>query len=225
VKDTAYSTSDVYDLVTIASGDREDPLDKLTSANSLSPVKNRIYAFRDVNYVTGKPATTPAALTDASLSDVTSNTLQDPDDPGYAAALNDLKTKKGWRLDLIDGATATWIGEKGLARTTIFDSILYVTTYIPSQAVVAEENSCSSIGEGIARQYALHYLNATAVVDFDNDGTSDRYNNIGGGIPSETVVIVQEGGVSSLVGTSGGAANPKIDSSLPRYRTYWYEGQ
>jgi type IV pilus assembly protein PilY1 len=78
--------------------------------------------------------------------------------------------------------------------------------------------------EGLGRFYGLNYLNATAAYDFDQDGnytTADRAYTVGGGIPSDPVIVIREGGTTGLVGTSGGAAKPPIDGKLPRFKTYW----
>jgi hypothetical protein len=36
------------------------------------------------------------------------------------------------------------------------------------------------------------------------------------------VVVIREGGVTGLVGVSGGTATPPLDSELPRFNTFWY---
>ncbi|MBI3900246.1 MAG: hypothetical protein HY308_18435 [Gammaproteobacteria bacterium] len=222
-----------YDLVAITSGDREDPVDLLTAGST--PVKNRIYAFRDYkidSYAVASPSLPSSPLKDSNLYDATSNVLQDAANAGYTAALTSIKAGKGWYIDLKEsgsapnGAPATWpwVGEKGLAKPVIFDGVLFATTYTPANDVNATL-TCSS-SEGLAKIYGLNYLNATAAVDFNADGTistSERSYNLGGGIPSETVIVIREGGVTSLVGTSGGAARPNINSQLPRFKTFWYE--
>jgi type IV pilus assembly protein PilY1 len=222
-----------YDLVAIASGDREDPLDLLTTG--IDPVHNRIYAFRDVNVdsLQGKTPL-PSPLTDVDLYDATDNALQDPTNAGvYGPALTDIQTKKGWRVDLKEvglsaptGAPATWpwVGEKGLAEVLIFDRKLLVTTYVPANQQTATV-TCDP-NEGLGRFYGLNYLNATAAYDFDQDGnytTADRAYTVGGGIPSDPVIVIREGGTTGLVGTSGGAAKPPIDGKLPRFKTFWYQ--
>ncbi|BAU47701.1 hypothetical protein SVA_1125 [Sulfurifustis variabilis] len=219
-----------YDLVAIATGDREDPLDKLTAGGD--PVRNRIYAFRDrkIDTYAVSGSTLPTPLTEADLYDATSNVLQDPNGTDYAAALQAIKESDGWYVELKEsgasaptGAPSTWpwVGEKGLAKPVIFDGVLYVTTYVPANDLTAER-TCSA-SEGLAKLHAFNFLNATAAVDFDKDGTLDRTIELGGGIPSETVIVIREDGVSSLVGTSGGAARPEINSKLPRFKTFWYE--
>ena len=71
-------------------------------------------------------------------------------------------------------------------------------------------------------------LNGTAVIDFNDDGTStldksDRTLTLGSGIPSQAVPVFQEEGVTLLIGTSGGAAAVDPEISLPRERTYWFD--
>lgn len=204
-RDSTYSATEYYDLITIASGDREDPLDKITKDLSIDPVYNRIYAFRDYNYQYGSPGST-SALTDSDLYDSTSNALQDPGGAGYAAALADIQAKDGWRVDLKESTTPNWVGEKGLSRLTVFDGVLYATTYIPPTGGPVGPGTCPPPAEGTARLYGLNYLSGAGIVDLNGSGGIDRYVGIGGGIPSEVVVVSREGGTTAIVGTSGGAS-------------------
>lgn len=234
VSDPNFSSSENYDLVTIASGNREDPLDFLTT--NLNPVqetvRNRIYGFRDYNYKYGTPTTKPSPLTDnatgGNLYDATDNKLGTLTGDQLDAQIAIFKTSKGYFIDLVqsssctlpNGLPTTWWGEKGLARTVVFNGILYVTTYTPA-------NNCNSTvtcrpNEGIAKLYALDLLTATAVLDQDKNGdidTADRAMIIGGGIPAEPVIVLREGGATGLVGTD----NFTPDNSTTRERTYWYE--
>lgn len=217
--DTYASTGNtIYDYVTIGTGDREDPLDKKTQDISQGPVHNRIYAFRDSNTKLGPPATIPSALTHAVLYNANTDTLRNTADSGYAAALTAIKNSKGWYIDLMKSTTPNWIGEKVLARTTIFAGVLYVTTYTPPQTG-GTPTACGSPAEGTANQYALNLLNASGVYN----SSGDRSGEIGGGIPSELVIIIREGGTSGLIGTSGGAKLTQPPQNLPQHRTYWYQ--
>ncbi len=238
VSDPNFSSSTNYDLVTIASGNREDPLDFLTSnlTPTEEPVHNRIYGFRDYNYKTGTPTTKPNPLTDnttgGDLYDATDNKLGTLTGASLDAQIAIFKASKGYFIDMVEssnctlpnGLSTTWWGEKGLAKTVIFNGILYVTTYVPA-------NSCNSTvtcspNEGVARLYAINYLDATPEIDMDKDGdidTADRVAKIGGGIPSEPVIVIREGGTTGLVGTGGGASTIQPPTGTNRYRTYWYD--
>lgn len=239
VKDTAFSSTINYDLVAIGSGDREDPLDLHTS--TLIPlvdqmekeaVHNRIYAFRDYNYKTGKPEGTfpPAALTDADLYDSTPNKLGTLTGATLQTEIDtNVKTSKGWYFDLkekiaitlTNGLTTTWVGEKVLAKTVIFDGVLFFTTFIPANDSTAL-TTCQA-NEGLGRYYQVNYLTGTAAYDLNGDGTLDRYGIAGGGIPSEVIIVIRDGGVTGLVGTSGGAKQVAPGGGDTRYKTYWYD--
>src|SRR3972149_6109737 len=231
VKDTVYSSSENYDLVTIGSGDREDPLDMLTT--NFSPVEvavhNRIYAFRDYNYKPGAPTTTPSALTDnvgGDLYDATANILGTLTGATLQIEIDtNVKTSKGWYIDLkeannvtlTNGLNPPWVGEKVLAKTLIYNGVLFFTTYIPANDSTAV-NTCQA-NEGEGRYYEVNVLTGTPAYDLNGDGTLDRFGIAGGGIPSEVIIVIRDGGVTGLVGpkqvsTGGGITRDKI---------YWYD--
>jgi type IV pilus assembly protein PilY1 len=232
VEDTLFSANSLYDLVTIVSGDREDPLDILTS--NLSPVEeavhNRIYAFRDIDYQKGPPGAARNAITDTLLYDATSNTLGTLTGTALQTEINtNFKNKKGWFIDLKEsaaialpnGLTTAWVGEKGLAKTTIFEGVLNVTTFTPSNDTTATATCAAS--EGVAKVYALNFLDGTPGLDLNNDGAVDRSVAIGGGIPSEVVVIVRPGGSTGLVNVSGGSTQVPIGQSPGPQKSYWHD--
>lgn len=227
VEDKVYSTIASYDLVVIGSGNREDPLDKLTATVSSTeePVHNRIYALRDYNYKTGAPAAAQSAITESNLYDATNNNLGTLTGGSLTSEIDTyVKNSKGWFLQLKESSSPNWVGEKALAKPVIFGGELFFTTFVPSSSSSSSStDKCAPLAEGAGRLYAVNYLNATAIYDFDKDGTKDRQTQVGGGIPSEAVIVIREGGVTTLVGTSGGAASPDVDLALPRYPTYWYE--
>lgn len=244
VNDPNFSDSANYDLVTIGSGNREDPIDLLTT--NLSPVQvavhNRIYAIRDYNYKFGPPTdangkfAAPAALTDnttgGDLYDATANKLGTLTGQSLENEIAVFKASKGFFIDLKETTPITlpngltnqvWVGEKVLARTLIFDGVLYVATYVPANSTSAVL-TCSA-SEGSARYYAINALTGAPSFNLDNsgDGSADRFVLVGGGIPSDPVIVVREGGASGLVGGSGGAGTMKVPSGSQRYRTYWYD--
>ncbi len=235
VVDNVYSSTPDYDLVAIGTGNREDPLDKLTAAipptppaTSTEPVHNRIYAFRDYNFKPGPftGSTAPTTLTETMLYDATNNNLGTLSGAARATEIStNVITKTGWFIRLKELTTPNWIGEKVLAKPVIFGGQLFVTTFVPTAAssTSSSTSTCQPLSEGIGRLYVMNYLDATPIYDFNGDGTLDRQYTVGGGIPSEAVVVIREGGVTTLVGTSGGASRPNVNLSLPRYQTYWYE--
>jgi len=211
VRDTAYSSIENYDLITIASGDRVHPVD--------TAVQDHVYAIRD--YLIHDPIALDnnnapvnyTALTLSNLMDVTSNN---------APAADDLKAKYGWYIQLKE--SSSWIGEKSLASTIILDGTLFFTTYIPTTAL---STGCVP-SEGYGRFYAVRLLTGSAKIDFDKSTTyttADRFMKLGGGIPSELVPVIQESGVTGLVGVGGGAAQigqgEGLGLKLPRVPTYW----
>jgi len=252
VKDTTFSAFDEYDAVTMVSGDRADPTDSQTegAGTPAEAVHNRIYVFRDYltssaitasNYpqcidtsggtIVKAQCTSGAPLTDSNLYDLTDNPLQDANDAGYSTAVAELKAKTGWYVDLEESTaqttpagSSTWVGEKGLAETVIFDGTLFATTYVPASDETAAITCAKD--EGLGRLYAMNLFNAAASIDLTLDGnttSADRVSNLGGGIPSELVTVIREGGVTGLVGISGGTATPQIGSELPRFITFWYQ--
>jgi type IV pilus assembly protein PilY1 len=233
VKDTVYSSSADYDLVTIGSGDREDPLDLLTTNTTPSAVEavhNRIYAFRDYNFQTGAAAGPPAALTDADLYDATANNLGTLTGAALQTEIdNNVKTKSGWYFDLkeannitlTNGLTTKWVGEKVLAKTLIYNGVLFFTTFIPANDSTAQ-NTCQA-NEGEGRFYEVNLLSGAPMYDLNGDNSLDRFGVAGGGIPSEVIIVIRDGGVTGLVGTSGGAKQVNPGGGVNRYKTYWYD--
>jgi type IV pilus assembly protein PilY1 len=236
VKDVTFSNTPNYDLVAIGSGDREDPLDLLTTLN-YTPVQegvhNRMYAFRDYNYKTGKPEGTfpPSVITEKDMYDATDNLLGTLTGSALDDEINNnVKDKKGWYIDLmekpdavtlVNGLTTQWVGEKVLAKPVIFDGTLFFTTFIPANDSTAI-NTCKA-NEGEGRYYEVNYLNATPVANLRGGNDLDRYGIAGGGIPSEVIIVIREDGVSGLVGTSGGAKQVDPGGGTNRYKTFWWD--
>jgi len=254
VRDSVFTDPDadahLYDLVTVATGDRADPTDKFTEADIVAPVEavhNRIYAIRDfvpndivnANYplcITGTPGSLSSCggpITEGDLLDVT--TTQN-------VTASALFQREGWFIGLQEGSpiatpagNSTWIGEKSLASTLIFANILFATTFVPANDLTAQQ-TCSK-DEGLGRVFALNLFNGEAALTdvfnafeattgFDplTISVSDRAATIGGGIPSEVTIVIREGGVTGLVGISGGTASPPVNpSGVPQFDTFWQQ--
>jgi len=244
VRDSTYVTSGYvdYDLITVGTGDRADPLDKLTAnlATPEKPVYNRIYAIRDYNTAYGPPATIPIAYYDSGQSvtlgndfyDATDNLVQTGSAAQILSAQQDLTAAKGWYVNLKEASSPAWtsldaigsrpwIGEKALARTVILAGVIYATTFTPANPDTA--TSTCSPNEGEAKVYAFSALDGGIAVDMDGDGTAERSLKVGGGIPSELVTVIREDGTVGLVGASGGGQKINVNNEGALKRTYWYE--
>ena len=163
-----------YDLVLIGTGDRELACNNDTAAD-------RIYGIKDSHAY--------ATLTETDLVDVTdpSTTPPDLDIPGDVDSNG--STDKGWYIQLVDSGGAA-IGEKSLAKGTVYYKVLYITTFSPSA------DPC--LPGGAATIYALDYKTGAAVLSFGG-GSLVRSNMIGGGIPSNPVPIIAADGQKLLV--------------------------
>jgi Tfp pilus tip-associated adhesin PilY1 len=98
-------------------------------------------------------------------------------------------TDKGWYIRLVDSGGAE-IGEKILARGTVFYKTLYITTFTPST------DPC--LPGGVASIYALDYKTGAAVLAFNGSDLA-RSKLIGGGVPSNPVPIITGSGQELLV--------------------------
>jgi type IV pilus assembly protein PilY1 len=180
-----------YDLVFIGTGDRAAACDTTTGAD-------RIYGIKDTHGST--------TLTETALVDVT--------DPSAAAPNLDHANlngqyDQGWYIALVDQSAAA-VGEKVLAKSTVFYKTLYITTFTPNN------HPCLPGGEG--RLYAVDYKTGGAVLfvgsDIDGDGNADltRSVAIGGGIPSKPVMVITKTSRKLLI--SIGSTTPEATSEV-----------
>jgi type IV pilus assembly protein PilY1 len=212
VTDTTFSSVADYDMVTIGSGDREDPLNMVPH--------NQLYAVRDT-LINSKIPNNFTSFTVSNLYDATANLIQDGSPSEKATALTLLKAAKGWFIDLVE--VASWKGEKALAPSITLNGVVYYTTYLPADP---DANNTCKPQEGSGRLYALNLLNAEAATEQTGDNTlnkADRTVDLGGGIPSELVPVFQETGVTGLVGVGGGAKDIDPNIKLPRVKTFWHQ--
>ncbi len=161
-------------FIFFGTGDREHPLK--------TNIINRIYGVTLPNNLN-------SPLTENDLLDLTDDKLDK--DSGASntekeTIMSSLINKYGWYVKLSSG-------EKVLSKPTIFDNIVYFTTYTPSL-----KNICNP--QGISKVYALKYCNATAGIDYNtNNDTnnsekfdkSDRSKIIGKSISPEVIVITK----------------------------------
>jgi type IV pilus assembly protein PilY1 len=135
-------------------------------------------------------------------------------------------TKKGWYIELNKGDQTL---EKVLAKPTLFDRLVYFTTYLNKDT----DDPCS--GTGASNLYAVEYRSgggALNVVDMSDilkpppDFVYKRSQDVGIGAPSTPVISVSAKAQGSLIigTTSGQIYSQKIFSpSSGRVLLYWRE--
>ncbi|NOZ10900.1 MAG: VWA domain-containing protein [Gammaproteobacteria bacterium] len=257
--ETQYSYVKKYDIIPVVSGNRSHPLD-LDVQNRVYAFRDYFVGDGDIIQMTGgvpnnypqcintttelaetcnpaKPLTVTG--TGSDLYDATANTIQEGIATDQAAAQLAYKRSNGWYFDLVE-SNGTWIGEKGLSRAITLAGKLLFTTFIPTQAT----NACQG-SEGSGRVYAVSVYTGAAVLDLDNSGNSsgggnnllgtDRFQELGGGIPSEVVPVflrdrgtsgtngTNMSGVIGIVGTSSGAVAIDLKIGVPREKTFWFQ--
>jgi len=195
-----------YDLVYVGTGDRE-------MACSPTTAPDRIYSIKDDH--------STVTLTEMNLVDVTNTTAAAPNLDIAGDVDGNNETDMGWYLQLVD-ATGTGVGEKVLAKGSVFYKTYYLTTFIPST------DPC--VPGGDAKIFALNYKTGAAVLSF---GGTDivRDKLIGGGIPSSPVPIITSHGqkllisVGSTIPVAGSdsfeAGIMDIDPLAPEFNFYY----
>ena len=216
-------------LLYFGTGDREHPLN--------AAVVDRFYVVRDRE--SEDPPASP--LTEANLVDVTLDDLQSSTISVEAAATLRAKLTPpyytdgtnvyyGWFIKLDEND-----GEKALANPKVFSGTVYFSTYEPA-SIDSSDDPCEG-KLGPARLYAVNALTAEAVFNFDlenddsvtdeSDGVvlkrTDRTINVGDGIASEPLILVNNKGVVSImVGRGGGFFNSgEVEAIDPVFPVYW----
>ncbi|MBL8482926.1 MAG: hypothetical protein JNJ60_12080 [Rhodocyclaceae bacterium] len=204
---------DSFDAILVGSGDREHPLE----THQAHGTTNRVYMFKDTNigtvganlcYRDSAPSPDPVCTTwsSATLYNATSSSSV----PANAA---------GWYIDM---ATS----EQVVNAPTVIAGTLFFGTNQPDPS-----NSSCSANLGIARRYAVNYLNGAATGLYANsDGTAARYEAaVGGGLlPSPVGGSVAIGNGKYMFETDnplnpGGATTITVSVPTKRYRVYWHE--
>lgn len=141
--------------------------DKLNE--TLTTTQDMFYALKDNDRTT--------TYTSASLQNVSSTTYTDT-------------SKYGWYINLS-------LGEKALANPTVFNGVLYFTTYLPPGGT----DPCAQ--GGTASLYALMYMTGGGAIPT----TGDRKITLaGGGIPSAPIISLRpDTGVPDIYATTSGA--------------------
>lgn len=225
-------------MLFFGSGDRAHPLNHQNPGSS-GAVIDRLYAVIDNDANTDWPLTEG----DLDLYDVTDNVLQQEQPEVDIGALRTaIRNGSGWYIRLDFNA-----GEKVTAAATLFNNVVYFTTYQPDP-YGGDDDPCSAAGFnlGTARLYAVNAETGEAVFNFrpesiaaDQHGESqalvdtlrraDRSVDIGIGMPSGVVVVMTEAGNAHLlivVEQEGGGISQftQEDDSWQRVRSlYWMQ--
>jgi len=203
------------EMIFFGTGDRADPEE--------TGVVNRIYAVK--NEWTGTGFST---LTEADLVDVTANLIVLGDATQRAQERVDLETKKGWYIRL------EHTGEKVTSGVTVFDGVVYFTTYTPEVGGPPPADPCVDVsGRGEARLYAVKYKTGEAAFEWcdiyeeDGDpkevakGKLDREYRIGTSIASAPVIAVMRGGPQIYIGVEGGVKKEDPNVTQVLETLYW----
>jgi type IV pilus assembly protein PilY1 len=205
----------IGEMIFFGTGDRADPEE--------TGVVNRIYAVK--NEWTGTGFTT---LTENELLDVTDNQIVLGDATQRAQAALDLANKKGWYIRLEN------LGEKMTSKMTVFEGVVYFTTYTPESGGPPPADPCVDVsGRGEARLYAVNYKTGEAAFEwstiYEEDGEHnevvkgkyDRTMIIGTSIASAPVIAILPNGPQLLVGVEGGIANQRLNNTRTMNTFYW----
>lgn len=221
-------------MLYFGTGDREHPLN--------TAVTDRFYVVRDRLSMVGE-SPSPWPLDEGDLVNVTANVLQsegfDPvDNEVHEALLRSLTYTgesmhyNGWYINLENA------GEKVLAVPKVLSGIVFFSTYQPAGS--AAPDPC--VGNlGPSRLYAVRAMTGEAVYNLDTTNDSetttnerakdasgnilrkdDRSINVGDGIASEPLVMINAvGEVSIMVGRGGGFFNVDVETIDPAFPIYW----
>ncbi|MBW2604475.1 MAG: hypothetical protein JRE28_09205 [Deltaproteobacteria bacterium] len=204
------------EMIFFGTGDRADP--------EYTGVVNRIYAVKNEWLGTGYFA----PLTENELLDVTDDLIVLGTADERAQAALDLANRKGWYIRLEN------LGEKMTSAVTVFDGVVYFTTYTPESGGPLPADPCVDVsGRGEPRLYALNYKTGEAAFEWsdvyeeDGDpkevskGKYDRTKIIGTSIASSPVIAVLRGGPQIYTGVEGGVQteNPNVTKTLETI--YW----
>ena len=204
--------------VMAGTGDREQP--------ASASIQDRFYMIKDALAQGATPATNTATatytVTESQLTSVTNfNSATTTIDPTASSF-------KGWYL-------AYETGEKSVNAALAVAGTLFFGTNKPK---AVDPRSCAA-NLGIARGYALNFLNGTSGVgDRDGNGTinrTDLYSVFkGGGLPpspvsgvvqispSKTIRFVIGSGGSGTTGSTIEGVKTQVNPSGTRTRVFWY---
>jgi type IV pilus assembly protein PilY1 len=210
-----------YIGVYFGTGDRAHPLN--------TAVTDRTYAVYDRGQITSN------FIGESSIVNVTTDALQGTDLSLISPTLSSLfaSGNHGWFIKLDQHA-----GEKVLAPALVFNKVAYYTTYAPLGTGVLDPCTPGDLGQ--SRLYAVDYQTGEAVFNFyrgndtqNNTNTraagenyvlrrEDRSIDLGVGIPSGLVMVINASGDAKvLIGCGGGICKGEAKEGGTIIPIYW----
>ncbi|MGE5626309.1 MAG: pilus assembly protein [Bacillota bacterium] len=194
-----------FDAVLIGSGDREHPFNTTTT--------NRFYMIKDAHSLSETAGFT--TITESNLYDATQNLVQVGTTTQKSAAASALLAASGWFVTLNTGEEVTG-SSISAAGTTVFNT---------NQPSPPSSNVCTA-NLGIATQYALSFVNASATQSNTNSTTlttADRSEVMqGGGLPPSPVLVVVNINGQYVQGVVTGTTVRTFTGTIgARARIYW----
>jgi type IV pilus assembly protein PilY1 len=189
--------------VYFGTGDRENPTDT-------SNPQERFYAVMDDGKPTYADGTPKYPRLESDLKDVTDLNTFSID-----------QTKKGWYIKLQKQGIKRL--EKVLGKPTVFNKLLYFTTYYYDQ----KDNPCEVAGD--PNLYVVEYLSgggAMVLEDYLKGNPSVRSIKIGEGVPSSPVITTNmKGKASVVIGTTTGQvySGKALSRTTAKGILYWRE--
>ncbi|MGI9274887.1 MAG: pilus assembly protein, partial [Endozoicomonas sp.] len=173
-----------YDAVVLGSGNQAHPLNE-NNADRYYVLRDKFISYQKFGNCKKKGCIKPPAqIKHEQLFNATSNVIQQGNAAASQSALNKLRNKSGWYIDL------PIKGERTTTRAQVLKSQLLFSTYSPTRE--SAENACVP-GIGSSRFYVVNLHTAAALRDVNKDGkkkAEDRSSLLSVvGTPGEATII------------------------------------
>lgn len=173
-----------FDIVLLASGDRENPLDALAD--------NRLYAIRDTDTQSGKAAADILTREEdvPNETDFVNNTALCANENNSCNSITNLATDRlGWLLELDEA------GEKSFSSPLTIGGVILMTTYVPPDFSITAD-PCTPT-EGTGRIYAINLADSSPNTKIFVRQTTRKVNTVAPGLTGDVLAIRRGAGVAN----------------------------